>query len=142
VEAALAKENTVDLLKEKLGSTIKLIAKNEIRYCPDNTCEIYKAKKQLNYLADYVFLQLFYKSNYVYLDEKSFGVKAFRVIAKKEETIVFNKVIHFCQLKTKTIDCVLAGMVVYLEISNCFGRFDEGYFCYGCNKNENICQKR
>lgn len=131
--------DVLGLLKRDLGRTIEVISKQEIRYCPDNTCEIIKATKT-KHLPEFLYLFLFHESDYIYLGESFDGQKPFRVAAV-EEPKVRKLVESYCPSAAKTPKCILKGMRSSLGIKSCFGRYDEGYFCYVCTEKENICKK-
>ncbi|MDH2915821.1 MAG: hypothetical protein PXX77_02990 [Gallionella sp.] len=141
VTSAIAAEpDALALLKRDLGEAIEVHSKSEIRYCPDNTCEIYKATKANQDLAAFVYLHLFYESGYYYLSHTVGDKKAFRQSAI-EEPKVRAKVASCCPSAAKEPSCVLKNMKKKLGIKICQGRYDEGHFCYGCSENENICKK-
>jgi len=129
-----------ELLQRDLGESIEFISNTEIRYCPDNTCAIYKSTKNHIHLATYVYLHLFHKSSYIYLNKNFSGNKAFRSLAKEEPAIT-KSVENICKSKNKTITCILLSIEQKSGIKQCSGRYDEGHFCYGCETNENICKK-
>jgi len=140
--AGLAHAETPDvlrLLKRDLGDSIEVVSKNEIRYCPDNTCDIIKSKTSTNLLPEFLYLYLFHESGYTYLGTSFDNQKPFR--AAVEEPQVRKKVEKFCGAAEKTPKCILQGMRSSLGIKSCFGRYDEDNFCYGCSENENICKK-
>ncbi len=130
----------LELLERDLGERIKVISSSEIRFCPDNTCTIYKSTIKHNHLATYVYLHLFHESTYIYLNENISGNKAFRTLAK-EEPIIRKGIENICKSSTKSISCILSSLKQESGIKQCSGRYDEGYFCYGCKQNENICNK-
>ncbi len=138
--ANAAEPDALSLLKRDLGEAIEVHSKNEIRYCPDNTCEIYKAAKPNQDLAAFVYLHLFYESGYYYLSHAVGDKKAFRQSAI-EEPKVRAKLASYCPSAAKEPSCVLKNMKKKLGIKVCQGRYDEGNFCYGCSENENICKK-
>jgi len=120
------------LLKRDLGDAIRIESDKEIWYCPDNTCEIYYAAQTHPDFPSYVYMHLFHKSTYAYLN-LSFGeVKSFRSLAV-EEPNVRKTVLKYCPSKTDEPDCILSGMESKLDISTCFGRYDEGGF-WGCDQ--------
>jgi len=118
------------LLKRDLGDSIEIISSQEIRYCPDNTCDIFRIKdsKQADYLPYFVYLYLFHESGYIYLKEPVAGSRPFREVAKVQEPLVRRKVEGFCKKTPKTPACILEGMQASLRISVSFGRYDEGKF--------------
>lgn len=128
------------LLKRDLGQSIEVVSKHEIRYCPDNTCEIIKSNKTTNLLPEFLYLYLFHESGYIELGKSFNDQKPFREAAV-EEPQVRKMVEKFCPTTEKAPKCILQGMRSSLGIKSCFGRYDEGYFCYGCSENENICKK-
>ena len=132
--------NALSLLKRDLGESIEVHPKNEIWYCPDSTCEIYKAAKPSQDFPAFVYLHLFYESDYYYLGNQVGDNKAFRQVAT-EEPEVRAKVTSYCPNVTKSPSCILENMKKKLGIKMCWGRYDEGYFCHGCSENENICKK-
>lgn len=118
------------LLERDLGKTIQVISKSEIRYCPDNTCEIYRIKesKDVSYLPSFLYLYLFHQSEYIYLKESDAGSRPFRERAKNSEGSVRKHVESFCEEINKTPTCILNGMKMTLGITVTFGRYDEGQF--------------
>jgi hypothetical protein len=130
----------LSLLKRDLGDTIEVHSDKEIWYCPDNTCDMYKAAKSHPDFPAFVYLHLFHESGYIYLKESSGEFKAFRKVAVEEPNIRA-KVASYCPSENKSPTCILENMKKKLGITLCFGRYDEGYFCYGCKPNENICKK-
>ncbi len=69
------------LLKRDLGQSIEVVSKREIRYCPDNTCEIIKSQKPTNLLPEFLYLYLFHESGYVELGKSFNDQKPFREAA-------------------------------------------------------------
>ncbi|WP_127475162.1 hypothetical protein [Sulfurivermis fontis] len=135
-----ANDEVLDLLRRDLGEAIEVEGNNEIRYCPDNTCDLYKITTPHNDFSSFVYLHLFYESGYIYLNE-SFGEdKPFRKVAV-EESRIRGAVSHYCQATPVTPKCILKGMQEQLGILVGSGRYDEGSFCYGFSENENICKK-
>ncbi len=132
--------DSLSLLKRELGDNIEVHSEGEIRYCPDNTCEIFKTKKPTLDLASFVYLYLYHISEYVYLNESIDGLNAFRKNTL-EESKIKKSMLNYCVNEKKSVECVLNGMKQTLGISLCFGRYDEETFCYGCSENENICSK-
>lgn len=118
------------LLKRDLGATIELISKREIRYCPDNTCNIFRVKdsKHAVLLPGFVYLYLFHQSSYIYLNESIGGSRPFRELAKGTEALVRKQVEGFCRESKKMPLCVMDGMEKALAITVTFGRYDEGKF--------------
>jgi hypothetical protein len=128
--ARAAAPDALGLLKLYLGSSIKVVSKKEIRYCPDNTCDIFRLKdaKGADQLPSFVYLYLFHKSDYVYL-KKSFGGSApFREVAKDQEPVIRKQLVSFCKGNVQSAACILEGMQKQLGISVGFGRYDEGKF--------------
>jgi len=132
--------DSLSLLQRDLGDAVELHGDTEIWYCPDNTCEIFRAKNKTPDLSNFVYLYLFHKSTYKYLNKSDDGKKAFRETVI-EEPEVRKSMESYCTEKEPTAQCILDGMQRTLDISICFGRYDEGNFCYGCSENENICKK-
>jgi len=128
--AQAADVDPLALLKRDLGDSIEVISGQEIRYCPDNTCDIFRIKdsKQADYLPYFVYLYLFHESGYIYLKEPFAGSRPFREVAKAQEPSVRKKVEDFCKKTPKTPGCILEGMQTSLRISVSFGRYDEGKF--------------
>ncbi|MHC3994053.1 hypothetical protein ACXWTF_04445 [Thiomicrolovo sp. ZZH C-3] len=138
--ASAGEVDSLSLLQRDLGDSIELHGDHEIWYCPDNTCEIFKAKSKTPNLSSFVYLYLFHKSTYTYLNKSDGDNKAFREKAI-EELEVRKSMESYCTEKDLDAQCILDGMQRALNISICFGRYDEGNFCYGCSENENICKK-
>lgn len=132
--------DVLSLLKRDLGESIEVHSNKEIWYCPDNTCEMYKTIEPHPDFPAFIYLHLFHESGYIYLKESSGDFKAFRRVAV-EEPKIRAKVASYCPTKSKSPNCILEHMKRKLGITLCFGRYDEGYFCYGCKENENKCKK-
>ena len=109
------------LLKRDLSGRIEFISESEIRYCPDNTCNIYTSRLSSPLLATYVYLHILHESTYSLVYRESFIKRA------KEQQEVMKSALHFCKAAYKTSKCVISGMAKYLGIKICFGRYDEGY---------------
>jgi hypothetical protein len=132
--------DALSLLKRDLAEMIEVHSNKEIWYCPDNTCEMYKAIESHPDFPAFIYLHLFHESGYIYLKESIGDFKAFRNVAVEEPNIRA-KVASYCPTEKKSPSCILEHMKQKLGITLCFGRYDEGYFCYGCKENENICKK-
>lgn len=122
-----------ELLKRDLGDAIEIESYKEIWYCPDNTCEIYSAKESNPDFPGYVYLHLFHKSTYAYLDLSGGDSKSFRASAAADEPKIRKTLTKYCSSNTADADCILSGMESKLGISTCFGRYDEGGF-WGCDQ--------
>mgnify|MGYP000379599417 FL=1 len=129
-----------DLLKMHLGDSIIIKSANEIWYCPDNTCELYKAENSHPYFSYFVYLNLYHNPSYLYLSQ-SLGDSVPFLNTAIEEPRVRNTVTSFCSKAVVTPKCILEGLTSKLKIKVGSGRYDEGYFCYGFEENENICNK-
>jgi len=118
------------LLKRDLGLAIEVISDREIRYCPDNTCDIYRIKdsKNARYLPGFAYLYLFHQGGHIYLKEPVGGSRPFRELAKATEPSVRKQLESFCKEGAKTPACILEGMKKTLGIIVTFGRYDEGKF--------------
>ena len=138
-EFAHADGVALQLLQRDLGNSIEVVSKNEIRYCPDNTCEIIKSKKPDNFLPVFLYLYLFHESGYVELGKSYNGKKPFRESAI-EESDIRNNASSFCANTHKSPHCILASMRKQLNIQICTGRYDEGEFCVSCGTKTN-CKK-
>ena len=125
--------NTLELLKRDLGTRIDVKSKNEIHFCPDNTCDIYMIENYNANFESYIYLDIYHNSKNIFLTEKYAGKKAFKLLAK-EEPIILNNAGKFCQSEPITPKCVINGIKEKLNINKCFGRYDEGYFCYSCKE--------
>ena len=143
MSSAFARAEGIDalfLLKRDLGKTIEVHGDREIWYCPDNTCDLYKIDKPNPDFPAFVYLYLYHESGYIYLKESFDSKHAFRKVAT-EEPKVRAVVAHYCHKEHISPKCIIDGMKSKLKISVGFGRYDEGYFCYGFKENENICKK-
>lgn len=129
----------LSLLKRDLGQSIEVISKREIRYCPDNTCDIIKAKKATNLLPEFLYLYLFHESDYPELGKSFNDKKPFRDTAAEEPEIRM-KVAAFCPNQQKSVQCILDSMCSSLGIQVCIGRYDEGEFCVSCG-DRTSCKK-
>ena len=130
----------LSLLKRDLGDSIEVHSAQEIWYCPDNTCDMYKIEKSHPDFTAYIYLHLFYESDYVYLLKSNGVISSFREIAV-EEPKIRAKMAKYCPKDPNNPICILKNLKESLNISLCWGRYDEGGFCYGCKPNENICKK-
>ena len=128
------------LLDRDLGGRIKLKAHNEIWFCPDNTCNMYRTSKANADLPTFVYLHLFHESGYIFLDERISGANAFRKLAM-EEPQVRNSVSDYCVSSNKTPSCILIEMQKKLNIEISFARYDEGNLCFHYSDTDNGCQK-
>ena len=127
------------LLKRDLGPAIEVISAKEIRYCPDNTCDVFRARNQAKEFANLVDLYLFYDSAYIYLRESIGGERPFRSRAVAEPPIR-KEAERFCQAAEKSERCIIDGLKRALGIQICFARADEGAFCVHCGKRTS-CKK-
>ena len=128
--AKAAPFDALALLQRDLGTAIEIISEREIRYCPDNTCDIFRIKqtKYALYLPSFVYLFLFHQGNYIYLNKSVAGSRPFRELAKNTEPTVRKQVESFCKEDKKTPSCILEGMKKTLDVTVTFGRYDEGQF--------------
>ena len=128
--AQAAEPDSLALLKRDFGKSIQVILVREIRYCPDNTCEIYRIKdpKKSVHFPGFVYLHLFHQSDYIYLKESAGGLRPFRQIEKDTEPLVRKSVEIFCRDTAKTPTCILAGLKSVLGVLVTVGRYDEGKF--------------
>jgi len=126
------------LLKRDLGTSIQ-VSPAEVRFCPDNTCDIYSAAAPSSGLATFVYLHLFHESDYSSLEHAVGGEAAFRDLAV-EEPIVRASAASFCPKPNSSPRCILDGMRSQLGIKVCSGRYDEGSFCDDCS-GQNRCRK-
>ncbi len=128
--AQAAEIDSTALLKRDLGNAIEVVSAREIRYCPDNTCEIYRVKsaKSVTRLPSFVYLHLFHQSDYIYLKASEGNSRPFREIAIADESSIRKKVENFCRRTKKTPSCVIAGMKKSLGVIVTKGRYDEGKF--------------
>ncbi|MCP5003191.1 MAG: hypothetical protein GY941_04450 [Planctomycetes bacterium] len=132
--------NALEKLKTHLDKRIEVVSDNEIHFCPDNTCSIYISTNHSKHLPNYLYLKLYHESEYIsvyeYLQKKSiFRSKAV------EEPEIRGQVVEYCNEKNKTPECILKGLRNTLKVKECFGRYDEGYFCRKCPGEENECKK-
>jgi len=123
------------LLKRDLKEQIEFVSENEIRYCPDNTCDIYIAEKSTDYFSEYVYLHILYQSSYNEIYRKEF------IDSAAEKDSVYVSVKAFCQKPIKTASCALDGLRQVLGIKMGLGRYDEGNFCYSFDGKDTKCIK-
>lgn len=128
--ANAAEPDALALLKRYLGRSIEVVSEREIRYCPDNTCDIYRIKDSSRkaYLASFVYLHLFHQSGYIYLSNPAGTARPFRETAKDQESSIRQKVEIFCGEPKKSPACILQGMKRDLSIAVTSWRYDEGKF--------------
>ena len=135
-----AAPSAMELLKRDLKGAIESPSVAEIRYCPDNTCEIFRAGAQNTWLPTFVYLHLFHESGYIYLSEPIGPNKPFRKVAK-EEPAIRASANQYCAEQTKTPACILRGMRAALKIEECRGGYDEGMYCEACGEKERSCKE-
>ena len=125
-----AELDSLALLKRDLGKAIEVISEREIRYCPDNSCAIFRTKNLTKsvHFSSYVYLYLFHQGDYIYLKEMVGDSPPFRQIAKDTEPLVGKQVEYFCLETKKTPTCILDGMKKALGVLVTQGRYDEGQF--------------
>jgi hypothetical protein len=123
------------LLKRDLGDQIVSVSASEIRYCPDNTCELYLSQNKNSLLATYVYLHIIHSSSYTPIYRGEF------ILAAKEKSTVLESVAKFCKSEGKSIKCVLESIGKVIGIKLGFGRYDEGNFCYSFNNEASTCEK-
>jgi hypothetical protein len=123
------------LLKRDLGDQVTFVSSSEIRYCPDNTCDIYKASKRMDLLPTYVYLHVIHASSYTPIYRSSF------IKAAKESSAILKSSEQYCLTAAKSTECILKGLSATIGAQECSGRYDEGHFCFSCNEAENVCQK-
>lgn len=124
-----------ELLKRGLNEQIEFVTDNEIRYCPDNTCDIYIAEKSTEYFGEYVYLHILYESSYNEIYRKEF------IDSAAEKGKVFDSVKAYCEQPTKTALCALDSLGQVLGIKMGFGRYDEVHFCYSFDGKATKCKK-
>ena len=132
--------DVLSLLKRDLGEKLQVRSDKEIWYCPDNSCEMYKAVEEPKDFPMFVYLQLFHASGSIYLNESISGDLAFRKLAV-EEPKVRKLASKYCEEDPLDTNCIILNMQRELGIETGFGRYDEGYFCYGYRESENFCNK-
>ncbi len=128
------KDTEIDMyrvLKKSLGDTFSKKISGEIvelRYCPDNTCEIFIAnKKQQKELAHFTLLYLSYASSYVYLDKNMHGNGIFIEIVGDHANSLLTQYGNDCAGdKLDIINCSLLKLYTKGMIIVDFIRFDEG----------------
>lgn len=123
------------LLKRDLREEIVMVAENEIRYCPDNTCELYRSQNESILLAAYVYLHIIHSSSYTPIYRNNF------ILAAKEQEAVLKSVESFCSSNIKSVSCVLEGISSTIIVQLGFGRYDEGNYCYSYGDEVTTCEK-
>jgi hypothetical protein len=118
-------ETANQILSSWLGSSIERISSSEIRYCPDSTCEIFRASSaDPDGLELYALLYLLYVSDYYYLTDhhkptalvENFGAEQLQKLGVN------------CPDAEAPQGCVLSGLREQYGVSHFFGRYDEGAF--------------
>ena len=129
------------LLERDLGKSLEIISNNEVRYCPDNTCELFRIPKAHEDFLSFVYLYLFHSSDYIYL-KKSFGEssKPFRLVAVEEPQIRLSKV-GYCDNDEKTPSCIIDGIKSKLNISVGVARYDLGNYCFSFESGKTQCRE-
>ena len=123
--------NTAAVLEDLMSDdSFEVINSHEIRFCPDNTCEIFRSGQNTTkqQLFDFIFLYLFHLSEYIYLSDESFGKTPFKVSGKKFEPKIQSRYKHLCVSDHKDAICVVEAMKKTFGIKVTFGRYDEGQF--------------
>ena len=117
-------------INEFLPDSVKLIKENgedAIEFCPDNTCELFVAKKEVSEeaLKDFFYLYVYFVSDYYVLDEWR-KQKNSAIIAK---TILSKQKYKNCNEKTNVekVHCLLEYLAKGDNISLYDVRYDENY---------------
>lgn len=104
---------------------IRIERGRNLEFCPDNTCEVFVAKKNISSeeLSVFVYLYLYVYSDYIYLEEWR---------QKKETILIFKKILskpeyEKCQNKIDllTAKCILKKISKENRIKLFFVRYDE-----------------
>jgi hypothetical protein len=105
-------------------SAMKTTAGREIHYCPDNTCDIFKAPSSTpqSALADFAFTYIYYASGYTYL--RDFVTKTGRPFSN----VILNRNHSACTEDEEfdSASCVLRSLAHRYSIRVLFVRDDEG----------------
>jgi hypothetical protein len=131
---AVGEEKPVDslaVLKRALSvrgnttiSVVKTSAGREVHYCPDNTCDIFKAPNSApqGALADFAFTYIFYASGYTYLQDfvTKTGKQYSKAILDRNRSGCTN------EEEIDLASCVLRSLSRRYSIRAFFTRDDEG----------------
>jgi len=101
-----------------------------VEYCPDNTCNIIKAPKNISNqtLGDFSFLYLYYASGCIHLIKSYDNSVPFHESARKYTPIVMAKYKHLCKGdELETASCIMLKLAKQNNIQLYFSRYDEGH---------------
>lgn len=119
----------IDLLKRSFSDLLKVNQNSkdiEIEYCPDNTCDVFKAKAgQEKVAGDYAYIHLFYVGAW---ENDSF--KKFKTEASGPAAEILGRNIGSCENgKKSTAKCVLQSMEKKFKLKMVSRTYDEAEVC-------------
>ena len=124
--SASPRGDSLDALRAQFGTAIESLATSgpEVRYCPDNTCEAFRAARGASGadVADFALLYLWGVSQYTYLEAWHKGVPpaALQTVVQRHG--------EACAVGTegKRVGCVLRKLAKVARIRAYAVRYDEG----------------
>ncbi len=127
----IANTSSLKILKESLGNSIETSSYNnliEIKYCLENTCEVFQAKiEQKDKLEDFVLLYLFYgsgKTALIFPDEQ--GLTVIDKIRTGTQEVKKTYLKNCTGDELEIAACILKKLVKKNNISGFDVRYDEG----------------
>lgn len=130
VDSALKKDNDFNELSKYLVGTLTaqdMEGYLEVRYCPDNTCEIFRApKSNSDDLYNFVNLYLYYSSGYVYLLMPTENNVHFLIYVRPRVNEIVKQYQGICSgSELEMASCILNNMSTNSEIKVFSLRYDE-----------------
>lgn len=121
---------SINTLRVNLGDTFdKRIENNkvEFRYCPDNTCLVFRGPiENENELSDFSLLYLFHSSSYIFLIKDMHGYGIFINNVTKEAESLLSKYMDGCEGdEFDIISCSLINLYEHGNFAVYNTRFDE-----------------
>lgn len=100
-----------------------------VKYCPDNTCDVFQASKKIpiNDLKQFSALYFYYVSGYIYLEKPIIEKTPFRKKNQDYVHSVLEKHAEQCKgPELEAASCVLTHLAKKWNIKSQFIRYDEG----------------
>jgi hypothetical protein len=115
-----------------LGESIEIgeAGRPEVRYCPDNTCEVFRLPEQASreVLSDFALVYLWFVSDYSHLQELRQGQWASTVESVVSRHATGCEKVPAGSGHQKVVRCVLETLASRHRITVHFGRHDEGTY--------------
>ena len=132
--------NSLNLLRQLMSKSMPMLSDSieinrtgshiEVEFCPDNTCEIFRApaNSSMKKLNDFVYLYLFYASGYTYLEMSITDSPPFRKSGRKYASSVLRRNASGCKQtdELELASCILRSLANENGIQVAFVRYDEG----------------